>query len=326
MDALSIVQYNFDAFQAHEFEASLSKVDESWTYDPSPYSGPPGIFYRGHDGWHSLLAANGWRDSEVKLDVEWSQVDRYVLAAGSVAITAADGARRSHPTASLHLVLDGRIQMSRGFVDEREALEAVGFTADQEFRFAFDAAPDAMVLLDDAGRIVHGNRAAAGLVGLPRRELQGVRIDRFAPPEFLERAHDSWERFKREGRASGMGALLAADGSRQILEFRAVTNYVAGRHLVVGRRRDREGYRGGDRGVLTPRQREVLSLLALGLNGPETADRLFLSAATVRTHVQNAMHALGARTRAQAVAEALIQGELESHPPGAPPGEGPDRS
>jgi DNA-binding NarL/FixJ family response regulator len=66
---------------------------------------------------------------------------------------------------------------------------------------------------------------------------------------------------------------------------------------------------------LTPRQRDVLTMLASGLNGPEAAARLFLSPATVRTHVQNAMNALGARTRAQAVAEALIRGEIELHPP-----------
>jgi DNA-binding CsgD family transcriptional regulator/ketosteroid isomerase-like protein len=64
-------------------------------------------------------------------------------------------------------------------------------------------------------------------------------------------------------------------------------------------------------GVLTPRQREVLGLLASGLTGPETAERLFVSRATVRTHVQNARAALGAKTGTQAVAEALIRGEID---------------
>lgn len=54
--------------------------------------------------------------------------------------------------------------------------------------------------------------------------------------------------------------------------------------------------------VLTDRERQILGLLAHGLNGREIAARLFLSPATVRTHVQNAMHKLGARTRAQAIA------------------------
>jgi DNA-binding NarL/FixJ family response regulator len=54
--------------------------------------------------------------------------------------------------------------------------------------------------------------------------------------------------------------------------------------------------------VLTPREREVLGLLADGYNGPEIAERLFLSLETVRTHIRNGAVKLGARTRVQAAA------------------------
>lgn len=57
-----------------------------------------------------------------------------------------------------------------------------------------------------------------------------------------------------------------------------------------------------DRPALSPREREIMGLLALGLSGREVAVRLSLSPATVRTHVQNAMHKLNARTRAHAIA------------------------
>lgn len=53
---------------------------------------------------------------------------------------------------------------------------------------------------------------------------------------------------------------------------------------------------------LSPREREVLGLLADGLQGPEIAERLFLSLETVRTHIRNAAGKLGARTRVQAAA------------------------
>ena len=53
---------------------------------------------------------------------------------------------------------------------------------------------------------------------------------------------------------------------------------------------------------LSPREREVLGLLADGLQGPEIAQRLFLSLETVRTHIRNAVGKLGARTRVQAAA------------------------
>lgn len=54
--------------------------------------------------------------------------------------------------------------------------------------------------------------------------------------------------------------------------------------------------------VLSPREMEILDLLADGLNGHAIAEHLFLSPETVRTHVRNATTKLGARTRVQAVA------------------------
>jgi DNA-binding NarL/FixJ family response regulator len=56
---------------------------------------------------------------------------------------------------------------------------------------------------------------------------------------------------------------------------------------------------------LTPRERDVLRLLADGLANEEIGKRLFISAETVRTHVRKAMEKLDADTRTQAVARAL---------------------
>ncbi len=54
--------------------------------------------------------------------------------------------------------------------------------------------------------------------------------------------------------------------------------------------------------LLSPREREILDLLADGWSGAEIAERLYLSAETVRTHVRNSVQKLGARTRTHAVA------------------------
>ena len=62
--------------------------------------------------------------------------------------------------------------------------------------------------------------------------------------------------------------------------------------------------------VLTPREREVFQLLARGRTGPQIAAQLVLSPQTVRTHVQNGVERLGAKTRVQAVAMALARGEI----------------
>ena len=58
----------------------------------------------------------------------------------------------------------------------------------------------------------------------------------------------------------------------------------------------------------TPREREVLDLLADGATDEQIAAKLSLSPATVQSHVRNAKAKLGARTRAQAVALALHRG------------------
>jgi DNA-binding NarL/FixJ family response regulator len=52
---------------------------------------------------------------------------------------------------------------------------------------------------------------------------------------------------------------------------------------------------------LTPREAEVLKLIAAGLSNAEIADALVVSGATVKTHVNRIFYKTGARDRAQAV-------------------------
>jgi DNA-binding NarL/FixJ family response regulator len=59
---------------------------------------------------------------------------------------------------------------------------------------------------------------------------------------------------------------------------------------------------------LTSREAEVLGLLAAGLSNAEIAQRLFLSNATVKTHINRVFAKTGARDRAQAVRFAYQHG------------------
>lgn len=66
-----------------------------------------------------------------------------------------------------------------------------------------------------------------------------------------------------------------------------------------------------DRPVLTGREQEILVLIAEGKSAPVIAERLVLSPATVRTHLQHLYDKLGVSDRAAAVAEAMRRGLLE---------------
>ncbi|MBK7624004.1 MAG: response regulator transcription factor [Kineosporiaceae bacterium] len=63
--------------------------------------------------------------------------------------------------------------------------------------------------------------------------------------------------------------------------------------------------------VLTPREHEVLELVALGRSNGEIGARLFISTKTVSVHVSNILAKLGASGRTEAAALARRQGLIE---------------
>lgn len=63
---------------------------------------------------------------------------------------------------------------------------------------------------------------------------------------------------------------------------------------------------------LTPREREVLALVARGYTNPRIARCLKMAPSTVRTHMEHILEKLGVRTRAAAAARAIAAGIIPS--------------
>jgi two-component system nitrate/nitrite response regulator NarL len=63
---------------------------------------------------------------------------------------------------------------------------------------------------------------------------------------------------------------------------------------------------------LTPRQTEILQLLAEGIPASEIAGRLGMSPLTMRTHVQNILTRLGVHTKLEAMALAIRHGKVKT--------------
>jgi DNA-binding NarL/FixJ family response regulator len=99
---------------------------------------------------------------------------------------------------------------------------------------------------------------------------------------------------------------------RQVLDDAAVIDPAVQHHLVDAIAAGRPDPRAvtDSPGALTPREAEVLGLIATGLSNAEIAGRLFISEATVKTHVNHLLTKIDARDRAQAVAYAYQHGLL----------------
>jgi two-component system NarL family response regulator len=76
---------------------------------------------------------------------------------------------------------------------------------------------------------------------------------------------------------------------------------------VIHRLRENEAER-PELAKLTPRQLEVLALLADGLTNKDIGRRLYLSESTVKYHIRHAMEVLGVERRAELVREVMRRG------------------
>jgi DNA-binding NarL/FixJ family response regulator len=186
-------------------------------------------------------------------------------------------------------------------------LEVAGQAADGVAAIAATARsrPD-VVLLDVRMPVMDGLQAG-------RRILAAAS----APRVLMLTTFDADEYVYEALRFGASGFLLKDVRSGELVE--AVRTVAAGQALLspsITRRLIERFIRSGPSAVpppaamaeLTPREREVLLLIAEGLSNAEIAGRLYLSEATVKTHVNRLLSKLGLRDRVQAVVLAYETG------------------
>lgn len=106
------------------------------------------------------------------------------------------------------------------------------------------------------------------------------------------------------------GLLIGADD--YVIKPSAAGEVLARLRIVTHRKRPAPAT---NRGRLTRREHEVLTLLSEGLRWSEIAERLVISPKTVATHAENIRRKLGVTSRAEAIAVAYRDQLLAPRPP-----------
>jgi PAS domain S-box-containing protein len=217
----------------------------------------------------------------------------------------------SSPAHAVESTADGSVAAEQGF---RAALQ--GLSRDAGYLWA--SSLDVLVVVDDERRVVRVNERAGRLFGAPVEKILRSRLEHFTPQEHWPRMMRGWQELQRRGRLHGDYEVLQDDGSRVVIELRALRGFRPGEHLIVAREAapDRALARAGraagltlaNAPRLTRRETEVIALVADGNSAPAIGAQLHLSPATVKTHLASIYHKLGVRDRAAAVATAMRRG------------------
>ena len=212
---------------------------------------------------------------------------------------------------SVRVVLaDDQALVRRGFrliLESESDIEVVGEAADgQEAIDAVVLHRPTVALMDIQMPKLDGLEATRRILGRPDNRTKVLILTTFERDDYVFEA-------LRIG-ASGF-LLKTAPPEELITAVRVVARgeallspSVTRRVIEEFARQSHPSRRSGDLARLTPREREVLELLAEGRSNAEIGEGLFVSETTVKTHISNLLAKLGLRDRVQAVIFAYQQG------------------
>jgi DNA-binding NarL/FixJ family response regulator len=186
-----------------------------------------------------------------------------------------------------------------------DGIELVGTAADGEEALAMTSQHDPDVVLMDLRM-----PRVDGIEAIRRLSERGERPAAIALTTYADDA--SVLRALRAGARGYLTKDAGADEIRAAVERVAhgdvILDPAAQRHVVAALNEPVPAASGELPDGLTPREAEVLALIAEGLTNGEIAGRLVVSAATVKSHVNHIFAKIGARDRAQAVVYAYANG------------------
>ncbi|MDX6640737.1 MAG: hypothetical protein QOF12_1748 [Solirubrobacteraceae bacterium] len=186
------------------------------------------------------------------------------------------------------------------------------------FWLVFDKSANPVVLVDESRRFVDVNEAVLALLGQTRGGIIGRVTSDLMRVEERTDAIKRWAVLVKRGEDSGRQTFVRPDGKEVEAHFAGRMTTIEGRRLavfvvdvIVPQTTPPAEPAVAD---VTPRERDVIGLIARGANTQAISAELSISGETVRTHVRNAMRRLGVHTRAQLVAITLALDANASSP------------
>ncbi|HEY0160355.1 MAG TPA: ATP-binding protein [Thermoanaerobaculia bacterium] len=101
------------------------------------------------------------------------------------------------------------------------------------YRALFEATPDGIMIVDDAGVYVDLNDAMCRMFGGTREELLGRHFTDFMPPDQLDAAVQAFAELQKTGGMAVEFPIRRTDGTLLNLEWRSRANFVPGLHLCI---------------------------------------------------------------------------------------------